>query len=562
MSGILRWYYSVDSMTVLEITDRVNWPEIEIGGKANQDAWEGDLLVDDPDGDFLPLMFRRIYCNDDDAPSGAQVVGNWFISNLKVQRMNPKVLTSRRWVITMADENSLLSRRIFVGSDSNRPAETDIERLRWALTTTELNVLDPNEDYIDTTGPVDLDAADLRQQGPDEMMASLMAASGKQYWVIYREDLTPHVYTLWYANQNRSDLYSSTVSLSNVLSEVGDPTSTLVYPLSSDAELDRAGGRMASGLVAPFKTAWIYLQDTDVGDTYAYVDRVAGDFKNVSSLTKATAQVTRELHELALPDDEITTTWTVESDNLNLIKQGMRVPVHASHFPNYTDDSDVYLPGYLQPGYSAGFVWCRVMERTVRQVGQTTFEVPLRLSPQKLIPCEDFELALTPAGYYPPLGHDSGIGDDGYTIYGRAGGLFPLVPTPDYTAGSPWHFPEYMTADAGATNPAGWTDGILGTLGNSVRILLVGVGTCTVHTRVQPRGPDGLFQWFLRHEDAGTVDDANGDDVEPGGATVIEVPDDGFCVHWIDLVESTTRAGGTDPAANGCDYDGFDWAPV
>lgn len=446
----LRWYYAADAVTVLEITDRVDWPQIEIGGKANQDGWEGDLIVDDPNGDFLPLMYRRIYAVQDSAPSGDQVVGNWFVSNLKVHREgNPPVLASRTWIITMADENSLFDRRLFVGTDSNRPAETDIERLRWALTTTEMNVFSPDETWIDTSGPVNLDANDFRQQGVRDLMNSLMAASLKHYWAKYENaalvggaivsssvaastvitTTTPHGlytgmqvviaghsgstpslnglhtitvtgpttftipvtvtvggtggttstvgrYVVWYANMNTSSLYASTLSLSNIESEVGDPESTLVYALSKSAELDRAGGRMASGLVAPFKAGWVYVQDPTVGDAYAYVDRVA-PAPNVTTLAKATAQVTAQLPELSIPDDQISTVWTVEEANLNLIRQGMIVPVHASHFPNYTEDTAL-------PGYADGFVQCRVQERTVRQPGPSTFEVPMLLSPMRV----------------------------------------------------------------------------------------------------------------------------------------------------------------------------------
>ena len=130
---------------------------------------------------------------------------------------------------------------------------------------------------------------------------------------------------------------------------------------------------MAYQLVAPYKTGWVVVADATFLSTYGHVDRVA-PAPNVSSVAKATAQVTRQLAELQVPDDEISTIWRVEAADLNLIMHGMRVPVHASHFPNYTSEATA-------PGYSASFIWCRVVERTVRQVGPTTFDVPLRLSP-------------------------------------------------------------------------------------------------------------------------------------------------------------------------------------
>src|SRR5512146_2876652 len=154
-ANYVRWYYSVDNSTVLEITDRVRTPDeqgaggFSVGSYAEEGSiWSGELRVDDPDGDLIMLCFRRIYAVME-AATTRTVIGNWFITDLAVERMDPKVLVSRRWIVSMADENSLLERRILVGSDAVRPAETTIARIRWLLTTTELNTLDPDETYID-----------------------------------------------------------------------------------------------------------------------------------------------------------------------------------------------------------------------------------------------------------------------------------------------------------------------------------------------------------------------------------------------------------------------------
>jgi hypothetical protein len=194
---MLRWYYSVDASTVLEITDRVRKPGpsgedgLSVGSHAEEGSgWEGSINVDDELGDFVPLMHRRIYAVQDAAPSGNQVVGNWFITGLDVIRGTPPVEASRIWQISMADENSLLSRRIMQGPDSIRPAETDIERILWLLTTTELNTLSPDVTYIDQTGPVDMDAAPdpgFTGQKPEQIISDCSQASGKNYWVKYEE---------------------------------------------------------------------------------------------------------------------------------------------------------------------------------------------------------------------------------------------------------------------------------------------------------------------------------------------------------------------------------------
>jgi hypothetical protein len=479
----LLWYYSVDASTVLEITNRVRLPTNDegeaIGVGSHADAgsgWEGDIYIDDPTGSLTEILqFRRIYCVQDAAPAGAQVVGNWFVSNVKVVRMDPFSGAARRWIVTMADENSLLNRRKFVGTDANRAAETDIVRLRWYLTTTEGNLFSTDETFIDTTNPVTMDAVDLRQTGAEEMFMAMFQRSKKHYWIKYTEasavggaivsssvanptiitttsahglytgmivtiaghsGSTPSIngthtvtvistttfsipvnvtvggtggtttangrYVICYFNMNTSSLYASTVSISNNPADniigAANPTS-LVYPLSGDAELDRSGGRMGSGMLVshmgPGKFA--YAQDTSVGDTYAYVDRVS-PAPQLNTDASALAQAQASLAEVAIPDDEVRTTLRVEAARLNLVMHGMKVPVKATHFPNYTAASAL-------PGWATGFVDCRVMERTVNQVGPTTFDVPLRLSPMT-VPAEpqmftDTQLGSCEAGTWP-----------------------------------------------------------------------------------------------------------------------------------------------------------------
>lgn len=446
----LRWYYSVDAATVLEITDRVRLPVdadgdgIGVGAHAEEGSgWQGEINVDDPSGDLVMLCHRRIYAVQDAAPAGRQVIGNWFIADLDVDRGSPFIAAARTWIVSMADLNSLLARRIFVGTDSNRPAETDVERIAWLLTTTELNTLSPDATYIDTTGGVAMDAADYTGQKPEQVISDCSQASGKNYWIKHSEAATagtistssvanPTVittaaahgltsgmqvtiaghtgstpaisgtytvtvtgattftipvnvtvggtggtvsttgrYVLAYFNFNTSTLYPSTLSLSNVASEIDSAT---VFAISDDTRLNRAGGRIASGMVLPFDGPGspVYEQDTVVGDAYVYRD-VPAPSVNVKTAAKATARAVRLLGELDEPDDEVTTTITVQESQINDVMQGMRIPLHATHLPNFTPTSDV-------PGYAAG-VDMRVMRRVVTQMGPTTFEIELTLTP-------------------------------------------------------------------------------------------------------------------------------------------------------------------------------------
>lgn len=449
---MLRWYYSVDASTILEITDRVRTPgpggddALSVGSHAEEGSgWEGSIEVDDEAGDFIPLMHRRIYAVEDSAPAGNQVIGNWFISGLDVVRGTPPVEASRIWQISMADENSLLERRVFVGGTSDRPAETDIARILWALTETELNTLSPDVTYIDQTGPVNLDAADYTLQKPSAIFEHCKKASGKNYWVKYEEAAavggaivsssvanptvittttahglvtgqqvaiaghsgsTPSInathtvtvtgastftipvnvtvggtggttstvgrYVLCYFDAASWDGYPSSISLSNVESEIDDST---VFGISDDTRLNRAGGRSpVSGIVEEYMGGYVYEQDTTVGDTYVYRD-VASPSINVKTAAAATAIAERELAELATPDDEVEAEIVVDEAHLNDAMHGMSINLRATHLPPFTEETSA-------PSYSTG-QQMRIMRRQVRQLGPTKFGVRLWMTPME-----------------------------------------------------------------------------------------------------------------------------------------------------------------------------------
>lgn len=338
----VRWYYSVDDVpTVLEITDRVELPiddngnAIGVGAYAEEGSgWTGQLIVNDPAGDLVMLCWRRIYAVME-AATTRTVIGNWYITDLDVIRMDPFSGAARQWQVSMADENSLLERLILVGSDGNRPAETDIDRVRWLLTTTELSFLNADETFIDTTTPVGMDACDYIGQRPSDVLQDCQQqqAEGWNYFVMYREDLTPHDFTLAYFNFNTSALYPSTLSLTNVASEVDIASG--VYPISADTRLSRSGARIASGEYLPYSGGYVYALNTATRTAYGPRD-VSAPAINVKTAATATVRANRHVAQMNEPDDEVTTSIVVEEADLNLAMHGMSINLHATHLPDYT----------------------------------------------------------------------------------------------------------------------------------------------------------------------------------------------------------------------------------
>lgn len=554
----LLWFVAIATGTVIDITDRVRLPHedeekpgISVGANAEEGSGASVTIeVDDPNGDLVLIAHRRIYAVQDAAPAGHQRVGNWWISDLDVVWAEPFTAVSRTWIVTMEDENSIIPRRIFVGTDCKRVAETDIARILWWLTTTEGAVVKDTL-YLDTTGPKNLDKADLTGQTADTMLSSCKDASGKNYFIWFNElaiagtsivsssvanptvitTSTPHDldstatvtisghtgstpaisgdyvvtvlspttfsiplnvtvagtggtvveprYSLAYFDFNTSDLYSSEISLSNVDSEIDGTT---VFALSQDVRLNRAGGRVASGNFKPFDgpPGYVYVEDPTVYARYVPRD-VATPAINTKVAATALAEATRQLHEMSEPDDVVTTTLTVQEANVNKVMHGMRIPMHATHLPDFGDGSG-------RPGYGADYVWMRVMRRTVTQLAHTTFEIPLTLTPMLMPACSTSSLVYL-----------SDSGDSAYTYTPVAA----TIPDPSDTPAmmlaylyldGPW---DYLGNDLVVAAPWTMIQGDLHTGDLGYVREMIGIATAPA-----PAGGDASFSWggvYYRH---------------------------------------------------------------
>jgi hypothetical protein len=189
-------------------------------------------------------------------------------------------------------------------------------------------------------------------------------------------------------------------------------------------------------------------------------------------------------------------------------------------------------------------------------------------------------LALTPAGYYPPLHAAYGFAGDGYhmasdgvTYYGRPGDPPPSVPTPGWLGH--WNFPaepppDYYTRHDALAFPGATGDFGSNMVGNLVRLLFVGDGTATLRFG-ESTYPSGVadtgvrvthrrFAAGIEHDAAEVlykvpIETAYGsgetlDVVCSGGA-------EGLCVHAVD-VDIFTGSG----HPNYFGWGGAYWVPV
>ena len=361
----LQVIYSNATGTTLDISTRVSGASERLslpGVSVKENAEEGsvptsELIVDDPDGDLTIVGLRRIYMVETSAPAGNQNIGNWFTADRTVSRgawhVGP---LARTWSVNMVDENSLLERRLFVGTDSNRPAETDIVRVAWLLTTTELNTVD-DDLYVATSDGVAMDAVDYSGQRAVEVLRDCAEASGRNYFVWYRESAA--AYSLWY-NFNSAALYVSDLRLSNAGDEDNDTTFAV-----TEATLTRDPSRVYSGVLMEFDSSAspVYVQNTATGNTFTFRDTGSSSM-NVKTLAKATARATRYLGDIDEELDVVRASAVLPAAKVTGIKKGMLVECQFTHFPWYS-----------------GYTWYRVLTLGIEQVTPTDYKLALELDP-------------------------------------------------------------------------------------------------------------------------------------------------------------------------------------
>lgn len=389
------------STRVFMASERLGLPPFSI----TQNAEEGSvahstLPVDDPSGNLTLKGHRRVYFVETSAPAGQQVIGNTYVGIKTIDRGDWNVgPLARTFSVQLADANTLISRRIMVGSDANRPAETDVQRVQWLLTTTEANEFNGSSLYVNTVGAVNMDAVDYRRQSVEAILSDCARASGKNYWVVYFEALGQ--FGLWY-DWDYSEVYDSTIKLSNDEADIDDSTTFAYFHTSN---LTQDPGRVYSGTVIDFQpaasetTSWVYETDIDTGNEFVFRD-VAYTEANVKTETKARARARRYNAGSDSEEDVMHVSFVVPAAKVNAFMHGMRIQVKGTHW------------GFTGGSSYTSFTWTRGLHRTVTQLAPTHYRIDADLSPVPTV---------TPSAYL----WDATTDDDFGAYF--AAGIYPIV---------------------------------------------------------------------------------------------------------------------------------------
>lgn len=356
-----RHYLQLADGSTIEVTDRVDRIEgWELTEKAEEGSvGSGTMWLKDPDMDLDVDGLRNYFVLEDDSEATDDVIFGGFVVDPEVSRGEPNSThydpIGRMWALQITDRNGFWNRRVMVGTDCKRPAETDVARMQWLLTTSEAAWMDDASTYLSTASPSNMDKVDYRGQYLNQIVDDCSQHTGKNWWAQLQETGAGRKTAGWYARG--ATAYSSDLFLSNdpadwTDSEIADGTS-LVWPIADQTKLRRDTSRVYTGVYLRYAngTKAIYRRNAAAVAIYGVRDYVA-DYPNLKTKAKAIARATRLLNDLADPDERITTKVRLPKGKASMLRAGMRVPFKATHLPGYTSSR-----------------WMRVLSVTISPVG-------------------------------------------------------------------------------------------------------------------------------------------------------------------------------------------------
>jgi len=357
----LQYYYSPsDTVASIDITDHCRLYRLDVTMSAEEGAvGASTLIVDDPDGTLDIVGLKNIVISETLATGSNTIIGSFVAAERTIDRGPFEVGAARQWTVSLLDVNTIASWRVHVGGGNNRPAETDVQRMQWLMGTSELGQV-ADTTFLDTSGPVAMDAVDYNGQTSIQVLDDCAQASGKNYFIYYRQaSLTP---ALWYGFSG-STAYTSSIRLSNDLDDIVNDAYGLTFAISDDTTLERSPSRVNSGAYVPFDGGNVYEQRASIYDAFRRRDAVMPSL-NVKSRAKATARAQRYLDVMATEEDRITTSYRVPAAQVNFMREGMRCQFRATHLP----------------GYEGPFQYMRALSRKVKQDSEESYLVTLVLS--------------------------------------------------------------------------------------------------------------------------------------------------------------------------------------
>jgi hypothetical protein len=300
-------------------------------------ASTGKIPFDDPGGTLDIKGWRKVRVYETEATPTLLWSGrirNKVVKRGDADRASLRTGADRWWDCDAIDQNTLMGARVIRGTSGNRPAETAGERLAWLLGTSFTIFVDNGH----VTYPTDpLDPNDYTLQSAIDVINDCATPGGYNFFALQVDDTDfPE---LFFMLPTSSD-WASSVSISD---DPADWDNATVFAPNYAAELLISDELIAEGVAVPYQgtgdNPYVYVDDSAIGDEFAYVDRVA-PMANVKTSAKATPIAERHLDLSRTEAEKITCFIDVPPEYANAIRPWHRVP-YMEQQPN-TDGSDGY----------------------------------------------------------------------------------------------------------------------------------------------------------------------------------------------------------------------------
>ena len=338
---------------------------IAMASAADGTSAEAGIVFDDPDSTMSVTGWQSCYV-EETACTAAPRLFTGYVTGRTYRRGHYRTDGGREIDTTIFDANVLLQVHRINGSDSDRPAETDTQRLAWLLGSgyiplvSDLGLVDPADRPFDAT--------EYKGRFPSDVLEDLCATRGQIFFVYW--DQAAHALGLFF-DTPASTAHTSTLTISNVLSDVNDTTCFAPY-LDDESVLDPS--EVYSNIRYLYKSGVVYRTNATTAATFfpSPLGHRDTEVENdrIGSPVTATTFADRILARDAVENQSITMTIKLPADKVGLIDAGMRLSVRLSHVPGFTS-----------------FAYTRVEQRTVTQTEGTPdfYDVGLRLSTHGIV---------------------------------------------------------------------------------------------------------------------------------------------------------------------------------
>lgn len=290
----------------------------------------GGVLIDDPNGDLTINGWQSFTIDDTGAGSYQRVFTGYIVDRQISRGSRFRTAAGRVHSCTVLDQNALLRVHVLRANAAKRPAETDVTRVAWLLTSEALSGLVTDEGLVSASNAGSFLASDTRRRFADDVLNEMAPSAVKNFFV-YRDHASGNA-ALFY-DKNTASVWSTSIKVSNVAADVDGTT---VFAPTVDASLTRTPEEQYGGVSYGWLGPAIYVTSATTIAAMGFTRDAVYDTNRVGLLATAQQAAKDWLNVRATETDIVSFEMVVPSSVVTSIEAGMEMQVKFSHLPGYS----------------------------------------------------------------------------------------------------------------------------------------------------------------------------------------------------------------------------------